>query len=96
MCPVHQQRHAQSDSGIIFNPNSALPCVTFHADVFSEIGGITASPHTGGQAQRDRLVELIKTKELMKHAEAEKIRSQQAELERGLSKLYATRPPVEI
>ena len=56
----------------IFNPNSALPCVTFHADVFSEIGDITASPHTGGQAQRDRLVELIKTKELMKHADAEK------------------------
>ena len=78
------------------DPNSVLPCVTFHADVFSEIGGITASPHAGGQAQRDRLVELIKTKELMKHADAEKIRSQQAELERGLSKLHATRSPVEL
>ena len=75
---------------------STLPCVTFHADVFSNIGGITASPHTGGQAQRNRLVELIKTKELMKHAEVEKIQSQQAELERGLSKLCATRSPVEI
>ena len=32
------------------DPNSVLPCVTFHADIFSEIGGITASPHTGGQA----------------------------------------------
>ena len=30
-----------------FNPNSALLCVTFHADVFREIGGMTASPHTG-------------------------------------------------
>ena len=54
------------------DPNSVLPCVTFHADVFSEIGGITASPHTGGQAQRDMLIELIKTKELMKHTNAEK------------------------
>ena len=88
-CTIRLRNH-------FFNPNSALPCVTFHADVFREIGGITASPHTGGQAQRDRLVELIKTKELVKHAEAEKIQSQQAEFEGGLSKLYATHPPVEI
>ena len=76
--------------------NHVVPCVTFHADVFNEIGGITASPHTGGQAQHDRLVELIKTKELMKHSDAEKIRSQQAELKRGLSKLCATYSPDEL
>ena len=74
---------------------SVLPCVTFHADIFSKLGGMTASPHTGGQAQHNRLVELIKMKELKKHAEAEEIRSQQAELEKGLSKLYATHSPVE-
>ena len=78
------------------DPNSALPCVTFHADVFSEIGGITASPHTGGQAQRDRLVELMKTKELIKHTDAENIRSHQAELKRGLSKLCATHSPGKL
>ena len=77
------------------DPNSALPCITFHADVFSKPGGITASPHIGGQAQHNRLVELIKTKELKKHAKIEKMQSQQAELERGLSKLYGTRSPAE-
>jgi hypothetical protein len=88
-CTIRLENHFR-------DPNSVLPCVTFHSDVFTEIGGITASPHTGGQAQQDRLVELIKTRELIKHAEAEKLRSQQAELERGLSKLYATRSPVEL
>ena len=67
-------------------PNSVLPCVTFHADVFGKIGGITASLHTGGQAQHNILVELIETKELMKHTKAEKIQSQQAEFERGFVK----------
>ena len=52
--------------------NHVLPCVTFHADIFSEIGGITATPHTGGQAHHNRLVELIEMKELMKHADTEK------------------------
>ena len=32
-------------------PVSASPSVTFQSDVFSEIGGITGSPHTGRQAQ---------------------------------------------
>ena len=54
------------------DPCSVSPCVTFHADVFSKLGGMTASPHTGGQAQHNRLVELIKMKELKKHAKAEK------------------------
>ena len=78
------------------DPNSVSPCVTFHSDIFSSIGGITGSPHTGGQAQRDRLVELIKAKELKLHMEAEKIQLQRAELERGLSKLYATHSPVQV
>ena len=54
------------------DPNSVSPSVTFHSDIFTEIGGITVSPHTGGQAQQDRLVELIKAKELKLHMEAEK------------------------
>ena len=78
------------------DPNSVSPCVTFHSDIFTRIGGIKASPHTGGQAQRDSLVELIKAKELKLHMEAEKIQSQQTELERGLSKLYATHSPVHL
>ena len=75
--------------------NHVSPCVTFYADIFSEIGGITASPHTGGQAQRDRLVELIEMKELMRHTDAEKIQSQQTELKRGLSKLCVIDSSVE-
>ena len=66
--------------------NHVVPCVTFHADVFNEIGGITASPHTGGQAQHDRLVELIKTKELMKHSDAEKNTITASRVEKGLVK----------
>ena len=78
------------------DPISVLPSVTFQSDVFTEIGGITDSPHMEGQTQQDRLVDLIKRKEFIEHTEAEKIQSQQAELERGLSKLYATRFPVEL
>jgi len=44
-------------------PVGASPTVTFHSDVFSDIGGITGSPHMGGQAQQDRLIQLIETKE---------------------------------
>ena len=88
-CTIRLEKHF-SDS------NQVLPQVTFHADIFSNIGGITASPHTGGQPQIDRLVEMIETKESMEHADAEKIRSQQAELKRGLSKLCATHSPVEL
>ena len=76
--------------------NSVSPCLTFHSDIFTRIGGIRASPHTGGQAQRDSLVELIKAKETKLRMEAEKIQSQQAELERGLSKLYGTHCPVHL
>ena len=78
------------------DPSSVSPSVTFHSDIFTKIGGITASPHTGGQAQQDSLVELIKAKEFKLHMETEKILSQQAELERGLSKLYATHSPIHL
>ena len=33
------------------DPISVLPSVTFQSDVFTEIGGITDSPHTEGQIQ---------------------------------------------
>ena len=64
-CTIRLEKHF-SDS------NQVLPQVTFHADIFCNIGGITASPHTVGQPQIDRLVEMIETKESMEHADAEK------------------------
>ena len=36
--------------------NHVSPCVNFYADIFSEIGGITTSPHTAGQAQHSERV----------------------------------------
>lgn len=86
-CTIRLQNHF-SDT------NSVSPCLAFHSDIFTRIGGISASPHTGGQAQREMLVELIKTKEMKLRMEAEKIQSQQEELERGLSELYGTHSPV--
>ena len=44
-------------------PVSASPSITFQSGVFSDIGGITGSPHTGGQALRDRLIDLIERNE---------------------------------
>jgi len=88
-CTIRLEKHF-SDS------NQVLPRVTFHADVFCKIGGLTASPHTGGQPQIDKLVEMIETKESMAHADAENIRSQQAELKGGFSKLCATHSPAEL
>lgn len=64
-CTIRLEKHF-SDS------NHVLQRVTFHADIFSKIDGITASPHTGGQTQIDGLVEMIETKESMEHADAEK------------------------
>ena len=88
-CTIRLEKHF-SDS------NHVLPRVTFHADIFCKIGGITASPHTGGQPQIDMLVEMIETKESMAHADTENIRSQQAELKRGFSKLCDTHSSVEL
>ena len=76
-------------------PVSALPSVTFQSGVFSEIGGITGSPHTGGQALQDRLVDLIERNKAIAKKETDKIQAQQVELEKGLSRLYSTRVPVE-
>lgn len=76
-------------------PVGASLTVTFHSDVFSDIGGITGSPHMGGQAQQDRLIQLIETKEAIAKKEAEKIQAQQVDLEKGLSRLYSSRVPVE-
>ena len=76
-------------------PVSASPTVTFQSGVFSDIGGITGTPHMGGQAQQDRLIQLIERKEAIAKKEAEKIQAQQVELEKGLSSLYSTRVPVE-
>ena len=53
-------------------PVSASPFVTFQSSVFSDVGGITGSPHTGGQAQQDRLIELIERKEAIAKEEAKK------------------------
>ena len=86
-CTIHLKNHFS-------HTDSVPPCLTFHSDIFTRIGGISASPHTGGQAQRDMLVELIKTKEMKLRMEAEKIQSQQEELERGLSRMYSTHSPV--
>ena len=86
-CTIHLQNHFS-------HTDSVSPCLTFHSDIFTRIGGISASPHTGGQAQRDMLVELIKTKEMKLRTEVEKIQSQQEELERGLSRMYSTHSPV--
>ena len=76
-------------------PVCSSPTVTFHLGVFSDIRGITGSPHMGGQAQQDRLIQLIEAKEAIAKKEAEKIQAQQVELEKGLSRLYSTRVPVE-
>ena len=86
-CTIRLQNHFP-------HGDSVSPCLTFHSDVFTRIGGIIACPHTGGQAQRDMLVELIKTKEMKLRTEVEKIQSQQEELERGLSRMYSTHSPV--
>jgi hypothetical protein len=69
-------------------PVSASPTITFQIGVFADIGGIAGSPHMGGQAQQDRLIQLIETKEGIEKKEAEKIQAQQEELEKGLSRLY--------
>ena len=58
------------------DPNSVSPCVTFHSDIFTAIGGIKASAHTGGQVQQDRLVKFINAKELKQHIETKNIQSQ--------------------
>lgn len=76
-------------------PVIAPPTVTFQSGVFADIGGITGTPHMGGQAQQDRLIQLIERKEAIAKKEAEKIQAQQVELEEGLSLLYSTRVPVE-
>ena len=86
-CTIRLQNHFP-------HTDSVSPCLTFHSDIFTKIGGISASPHTGGQALRDLLVELIKTKEMKLRMEAEKIQSQQEELERGLSRMYSTHSPI--
>ena len=86
-CTIRLQNHFS-------HSDSVSPCLTFHSDVFTRIGGIITSPQTGGQAQRDMLVELIETKEMKLLTEAEKIQSQQEELERGLSRMYSTHSPV--
>jgi len=87
-CTITLQNHFHA-------PVSDLPTVTFQTSVFYEIGGITGSPHTGGQAEQDRLIELIETKEANAKEEMEKIKAKQLELEKGLSNLYSTHAPVE-
>ena len=76
-------------------PVTASPTVTFQSIVFSDIGGITGSPHTGGQAEKDRLIKLIQAKESIAKEETKKIQVQQAELENCLSRLYSMRLPIE-
>ena len=68
-------------------PVTSSPTVTFQSSVFSDMGGITGSPHTGGQAEKDRLIELIEAKESIAKEEMKKIQAQQAELEKGLLRL---------
>ncbi len=52
------------------DPISVLPSVPFQSDVFTEIGGITNSPHMGKHAQQDSLADLIKRKEFIEHTGA--------------------------
>ena len=76
-------------------PVSASPSVAFWSSVFSDIGKITASPHMGGQAEHERLIELIEGKEAIEKEEAKNIQAQQLEMEKGFLRLYSAHAPVE-
>ena len=88
-CQVNIKNHFVSSVPI------AAPTVTFWPCVFSEIGGLSQSPHTGGEYQRNKLMSMLKEKENIAKNEAKKVQEQQLELEKGLLKMYSTRQPVQ-
>ena len=63
--------------------------------MFSEIGGLSQCPHTGGKYQRDKLVSMLNEREKNANEKANQLHTQQLELEKGLSKMYSTRQPVQ-
>ena len=71
------------------------PTITFWPCVFSEIGGLSQCPHTGGKYQRDKLVSMLNEREKNANEKANQLHTQQLELEKGLSKMYSTRQPVQ-
>ena len=88
-CQINLENHFASSM------STAAPTITFWPCVFSEIGGLSRSPHTGGEYQRDKLMSTLSEREKIAKEKANQLRTQQLELEKGLSKMYSTRQPVQ-
>ena len=73
----------------------APPSLTFWPCVFSEIGGHSHTPHMEGENERTKLMTMLEKKEIIVNSEAKQLQEQQLELEKGLSKMYSTRQPVQ-
>ena len=73
----------------------APPSLTFWPCVFSEIGGHSHTPHMEGDNERTKLMKMLEKKEIIVNSEAKQLQEQQLELEKGLSKMYSTRQPVQ-
>ena len=73
----------------------APPSLTFWPCVFSEIGGHSHTPHMEGDNERTKLMTMLEKKEIIVNSEAKQLQEQQLELEKGLSKMYSTRQPVQ-
>ena len=88
-CQINLENHFTSSI------SSAAPTITFWPCVFSEIGGLSQSPHTGGECQRDKLMSMLNEKEKIANEKANQLYRQHLELEKGLLKLHSTRQPVQ-
>ena len=89
LCQINLENHFTSSIA------TAAPTITFWPCVFSEIGGLSQCPHTGGQYQIDKLMSLLNERERIANEKANQLHTQQLELEKGLSKMYSTRQPVQ-
>lgn len=88
-CQISLENHFAS------SVSTAAPTVTFWPCVFSQIGGLSGSPHTGGEHQREKLMSMLNDKENIAKEKAAQLQAQQLELEKGLSKMYSTHQPVQ-
>ena len=88
-CQINLENH------FTLSISSAAPTITFWPCVFSEIGGLSQSPHTGGECQRDKLMSMLNEKEKIANEKANQLDRQHLELEKGLLKLHSTRQPVQ-
>ena len=88
-CQIKLENHFTSS--IATEPQT----ITFWPCVFSEIGGLSQSPHTGGECQRDKLMSMLNEKEKIANEKANQLYTQHLELEKGLLKLHSTRQPVQ-